>query len=135
MAESNEKWRAETNSNRKKLKDYFNVEFPPLIPTNTKSPNDTESPTVTLVHTKLPIALLHTILLNPCNHLIQHLSGVWPGLEGWLQGLHVVRDNYHGEKFEGKETAARRCRNHRYVATRWPDYSHFSTILTITGHY
>ena len=99
MAESNEKWAAETNRDRSKLKNYYNVEFLPLIPTD-------QSAATTLVHTMVPIALLHTILLNPCNHVIQHLSGVWPGLEGWLQGLHVVRDNYHGEKFEGKETAA-----------------------------
>ena len=101
MAESNEKWAAETNRDRSKLKNYYNVEFLPLIPTATATATAT-----TLVHTMVPIALLHTILLNPCNHVIQHLSGVWPGLEGWLQGLHVVRDNYHGEKFEGKETAA-----------------------------
>ena len=100
LAESQEQWVAKTNSDRSKLKHFYNVEFPPLIPT------DHESATATLVHTKLPIALLHTILLNPCNHFIKHLAGVWPGLEGWLQGLHVVRDNYHGEKFEGKESAA-----------------------------
>ena len=97
LLESHEQWVAETNSDRSKLKNYFNVEFPPLIPT------DTESGATTLVHTRVPIALLHTILLNPVNHLVKHLGGVWPGLEGWLQGLHVVRENYHGEKFEGKE--------------------------------
>ena len=109
MAESNEKWAAETNRDRSKLKNYYNVEFLPLIPTATApapAPATATATATTLVHTMVPIALLHTILLNPCNHVIQHLSGVWPGLEGWLQGLHVVRDNYHGEKFEGKETAA-----------------------------
>jgi hypothetical protein len=105
LRDYHEQWAVETNYDRSKLKHYFNVEFLPLIPTNP------DATTATLVHTRLPIALLHTLLLNPTNHILKHLGGVWPGFEGWLQGLHVVKESYHGEKFEG-ELLLPQCDSH-----------------------
>ena len=87
----------DTGGDRDKLKNYMNVEFPHLLGKNSNSDKQI------LVLSVVPIPLLHTILLNPCNHILKHLSGEWPKLEDWLKSLHVVRDKYHGEKFEGKE--------------------------------
>ena len=86
----------ETGGDRTKLQKYKNVEFKQLLGID---PNLT-SPT--LVLSVVPIAHLHTLLLNPCNHILKHLVAVWPELEEWLKSLHVVRDQYHGDKFEGK---------------------------------
>ena len=86
----------ETGGDRAKLKNYKNVEFGHLLGI------DPNSNLPTLVLSVVPIPLLHTILLNPCNHILKHLNGVWPELETWLQSLHVVRDHYQGDKFEGK---------------------------------
>ena len=90
-----ENWLAETGGDRTKLKEYFNVEFPPLIASKT----DSGSPT--LVLQCVPIPLLHTLLLNPCNHILKHLGEVWPQLKEWLKRLGVVMESYHGDKFEG----------------------------------
>ena len=97
LIENQRKWFVETGGDRAKLKDYFNVEYLPLLGSN---PNDTTS--TTLVLQCVPIALLHTILLNPCNHVLKHLEDIWPQLSEWLKTLNVVRDNYHGDKFEGQ---------------------------------
>ena len=97
-------WLEETGGDRDKLKEYFNVEFPPHV---TADPNAT-GPTTVL--SRCPIPLLHTIKLNPVNHILQYwakeVKGAggekgWPGLEEWFKELHVVKDNYHGKKFEG----------------------------------
>ena len=96
LIENQKKWFGETSGDRTKLKEYFNVEFLPLIGSN---PNPNSS---TLVLQCVPIALLHTILLNPCNHLIKHLEEAWPQLTEWLKDLKVVKDRYHGDKFEGQ---------------------------------
>ena len=96
LIENQKKWFGETNGDRTKLKEYFNVEFLPLIGSN-QNPNSS-----TLVLQCVPIALLHTLLLNPCNHLIKHLEEAWPQLTGWLKDLEVVKDRYHGDKFEGQ---------------------------------
>ena len=90
-----DKWLAETGGDRTKLKEYFNVEFPPLIGSN----HDPGSPT--LVLQCVPIPLLHTLLLNPCNHILKHLGDVWSPLRVWFKSLHVVMESYHGDKFEG----------------------------------
>ena len=99
IAQFNEQWLAETGGDRSKLKNYYNCEHLPLIGVD---PNAT---TATLVHSRVPIALLHTLLLNPTNLLLKHLGGVWPQLGAWLKGLHVVKEAYHGETFEGKKTS------------------------------
>ena len=41
------------------------------------------------------------------NHLLKHLEGVWPELGAWLRGLHVVKETYHGETFEGKKISCK----------------------------
>ena len=97
IAQFNEQWLAETGGDRSKLKNYYNCEHLPLIGVD---PNAT---TATLVHSRVPIALLHTLLLNPTNHVLKHLGGVWPELAAWLRGLHLVKEAYHGETFEGKK--------------------------------
>ena len=97
IAQFNEQWLEETGGDRSKLKNYYNCEHLPLIGV------DPDATTATLVHSRVPIALLHTLLLNPTNHLLKHLGGVWPELAAWLRGLHLVKEAYHGETFEGKK--------------------------------
>ena len=99
IAQFNEQWLEETGGDRSKLKNYYNCEHLPLIGV------DPDATTATLVHSRVPIALLHTLLLNPTNLLLKHLGGVWPQLGAWLKGLHVVKEAYHGETFEGKKTS------------------------------
>ena len=99
IAQFNEQWLDETGGDRSKLKNYYNCEHLPLIGV------DPDATTATLVHSRVPIALLHTLLLNPTNHVLKHLGGVWPELAAWLKGLHVVKEAYHGETFEGKKTS------------------------------
>ena len=60
------RWLEETGGDRDKLKDYFNCEFDPLFPTNPDRP--------TLVIEVAPTAELHTVLINPTNHLITGLQ-------------------------------------------------------------
>ena len=69
-----ERWRRETGGDRDRLKEY-----------------------------EMPIPLLHSLRLNPTNHILGHLAGVFPGLEQFYHELSVVKEDYHGgEKFEGE---------------------------------
>jgi hypothetical protein len=95
------RWLEETGGDRDKLKDYFNCEFDPLFPTNPDRP--------TLVIEVFPIAELHTVLINPTNHLITGLQetckaeGVGEdAVEGWLKNIGVKRAAYQGKSFEGE---------------------------------
>ena len=97
---NNEQWIKETGGDRDKLKQFFNSEFPPLI-TSVADPSPTQPAAPTLVLHRVPPPLLHTVLLNPTNHLLVHLGGVWPGLHDFLKGIHVVKDNFFGGKFQG----------------------------------
>jgi hypothetical protein len=101
MRGNNDLWEEETDGDRRQLKNFFNCEFPPLPATNADGP--------TLVLEVIPIAELHTILINPVNHLIKGLeeaceaSGV--GVEevrGWLITIRVRRAAYQGKNFEGE---------------------------------
>jgi len=95
------RWAEETNRDRRQLKNYFNCEFPPLVASNPDGH--------TLVLEVVPIAELHTILLNPVNHLVKGLeesceaAGV--GVEevrDWLLAIGVRRAAYQAKSFEGK---------------------------------
>ena len=92
-----ERWRRETGGNRERLKDYENVEFEPLVPV---IPGATSSTPILAI---MPIPLLHSLRLNPTNHILSHLAGVFPGLEQFYRELSVVKEDYHGgDKFEGE---------------------------------
>jgi hypothetical protein len=102
MRDNNLRWVEETDSDRRQLKNYDNCEFPPLVASS--NPNGH-----TLVLEMVPIAELHTILLNPVNHLVKSLeeaseaSGV--GVEevrDWLLAIGVRRAAYQAKSFEGK---------------------------------
>ena len=92
------RWRDETGGDRAQLKEYFNSEYPPLL---TPTPGAT-GPTTVL--SRIPIPLLHTLLLNPANHILAHLTSVWPPLDNFFGELHVTREDYHGGSFEGTIT-------------------------------
>jgi len=101
MRAINIRWVEETDSDRRQLKNYFNCEFPPRVPSNPDGP--------TLILEVVPIALLHTILLNPVNHMVKGLeeaceaAGV--GVEevrDWLLAIGVRRAAYQAKSFEGK---------------------------------
>ena len=92
-----ERWRRETGGDRERLKDYENVEFEPLVPA---IPGATAPTPILAV---MPIPLLHSLRLNPTNHILSHLAGVFPGLEQFYRELSVVKEDYHGgDKFEGE---------------------------------
>ena len=95
------RWLEETGGDRDKLKDYFNCEFDPLFPTNPDRP--------TLVIEVFPIAELHTVLINPTNHMITGLQDTCKAeevgedaVEGWLKNIGVKRAAYQGKSFEGE---------------------------------
>jgi hypothetical protein len=98
---NNIRWLEETDGDRDQLKDYFNSEFLPLVATNPDGP--------TLVIEVFPIAELHTLLLNPVNHLVKGLEETCKAeevgedvVEGWLKNINVKRAAYQGKNFEGE---------------------------------
>ena len=99
MLEDQEMWTEQTGEDRARLKDFYNVEFRPLIEPD---PATARTLVATKVLELIPIPKLHTCLLNPCNHLVGALLETWPPLADWLAGIHVTIDDYHGGKFEGE---------------------------------
>ena len=73
--DDHERWIQERGGNRNRLKSYYNVEFLHLLP---KDPQVTGPTTVLKV---VVVALLHSLLLNPTNHILNHLGEQWDELE------------------------------------------------------
>ena len=96
MADYQRQWLEETGGDRSKLMNFMNVEFAPLLALHPESAN-------TLVLDRVAVALLHTVKLNPCNHIMRHLeSGHKEEVGAYYRRLQVVKDNYQGQKFEGE---------------------------------
>ena len=96
MADYQRQWLEETGGDRSKLMNFMNVEFAPLLALHPESAN-------TLVLDRVAVALLHTVKLNPCNHILRHLeSGHKEEVGAFYRRLQVVKDDYQGQKFEGE---------------------------------
>lgn len=101
LQQHQEQWWREARANRKLLKDYYNVEFQPLFSTYRPSWSGPLLPTYILE--KIPPPPLHTFRLGPVNHLLDSLNKYFPELGENLASLHVVKEGYHGDMFEGNE--------------------------------
>ena len=92
--EHQKKWCSVTKCNRDRLKEYFNCESKPLLTCDEEN---------TPILYKIPPPPLHTILLGPVNHIIQHLMIHYPDLVNVLHDLSIQKANYHGKSFEGNQ--------------------------------
>ena len=81
-------------SKRDRLKEYFNCESKPLL-----TCDDENTP----ILYQIPPPPLHTILLGPVNHIVQHLLIHYPNLVNILHDLSIQKANYHGKSFEGNQ--------------------------------
>ena len=78
-----------------KAKQFGNVIHPPILNV------DLEDEDTPVIH-RVPPPELH-LLLGPTQHMIDELSKVWPGVNGWLATLNVKRTDYFGGAFEGND--------------------------------
>ena len=99
LKDHQEQWWREGRANRTRLKEYYNVEFEPLFTTYRPVWLGPLLPTYILE--KIPPPPLHTFRLGPVNHIITCLAKYFPELEEHLANLHVVKEAYHRETFEG----------------------------------
>ena len=86
LKEIQAKWKEETESDRKKLKFYKNVEFGPIL--------KLEDDALLLDHVAPPG--LHIIDLGPPNQVIKKLEDLVPSVATVLKSLGCVRDPYNG---------------------------------------
>ena len=88
-------WAVNGKADRSKLKDFYNVEFKPLLTEENKG--------IAIVALAPPPAL-HTFLLGPVNDLMELLEKKRPVefLE-FTGSLHIVKEKYHSGKYEGNE--------------------------------
>lgn len=87
-----EHWKKETNSDRKKLKLYKNVEFMPII----KFDKDSD-----LVINNIVPPGLHVLDLGPPNKIFNKLDEVVPGVATVWKNLGCIRDQFNDHGFDG----------------------------------
>ena len=83
----------DANARKEDAAKYGNVIHIPLI-----EALDDDTPVIE----KIPPPELH-LLLGTTNKMYSGLENVWPGLEAWLQSIHVKKTEYHGGQFEGND--------------------------------
>jgi hypothetical protein len=88
------RWKEETEGDRKKLKEFYNSEYEPLIEPVTGG--DTEVLDVMI------ILGLHVLRLGPFNKLYDLLVK-YVELKEFEKDLYLVRERYHSKTFEGNE--------------------------------
>ena len=103
LKEIQAKWKEETESDRKKLKFYKNVEFGPIL--------KLEDDALLLDHVAPPG--LHIIDLGPPNQVIKKLEDLVPSVATVLKSLGCVRDPYNDHGFDGN--AVRRILNNLFL--------------------
>ena len=92
ISENHQKWLSESGK-KTSLKQYYNCSNTPLL-----NINDPSTPTLDLV----PPPALH-IKLGIVNKLYDELKKVFPSLDDWPKSLYIIKEDYHGQCFEGNE--------------------------------
>lgn len=93
IAKHKDNWQKETNGNRKKLMDFFNCEFEPLVLGLGEE--------LVLVH--FPPPPLHLVDLGPVNNLLHSLEENVGDLTVAWEKIGVKREAFHGGNFNGNE--------------------------------
>lgn len=93
ISENHQKWQQESGK-KSTLKQYYNCSNEPLL----AGPHDANTPVLTLV----PPPALH-IKLGIVNKLYAELLKLFPNLDDWPKSLFIMKENYHGQTFEGNE--------------------------------
>ena len=83
----------DANAKKEDAAKYGNVIHVPII-----EGVDGDTPVIE----KIPPPELH-LLLGPTNKMYSGLENVWPGVEAWLQSIHVKKTDYYGGQFEGND--------------------------------
>ena len=86
-----------SGSKRKDLKDFYNVEFPPLF-VQSSDEEMYHLPTIFF----LPPPVLH-LILGPFNDFHRALVKLHPELMQWSRDVFVTQSRYHSRAFEGNE--------------------------------
>ena len=86
----------EARAKRKDASDYGNAIHPNIFADNPHI--DENTPVILLV----PPPELH-LMLGPVNKMFDELLKVWPQAEKWSDILHIKREEYHGDQFNGNE--------------------------------
>lgn len=88
LHEAHTAWVEEGNSLRNNLKNYYNVEYPPII----------AGPDESKIIEIIPPPPLHLIRLGPVNKIMDHLLKICPlGVEEFQEKLHIHRSEYFRE--------------------------------------
>ncbi len=93
ISNHSENWREQTGGDRKKLKNFFNCEFEPLMVHLGDEP--------VLVH--LPPPPLHLVDLGPVNNVLHSLEETCGDFTDAWRTIGVKREVFHGRNFNGNE--------------------------------
>lgn len=93
ISENHQKWQQESGK-KSTLKQYYNCSNEPLLMSHLN--------TTTSVLTIVPPPVLH-IKLGIVNKLYTELLKLFPNLDDWPKSLYIMKENYHGQTFEGNE--------------------------------